>query len=141
MYYRSTFHSELFNDLSLYTYLKSTKILNIINSTNFTDQTDLIDQTNSTNQTNQTDIKTKTIKRNVYNFKDVIEYYDLKPEFDYVGIIDKASLRKRAIDEHIPDTFKLRIKREKILKKKRGTGIPSLTGAVCETSKKKKRII
>jgi len=124
MYYRSTFHSDLFNDLSLYTYLKSTDILSLINTNNV----DVISEEKT---------ESKKIKRNIYNFKDVIEYYDSKPEFDYVGIIDKASSRKRAIDEDIPDTFKLRTRREKILKKKRGTGIPSLTGAVCETSKKK----
>ena len=132
MYYRSTFNSELFNDLSLYSYLKSTDILNLIN----TETNDITTDPNSTlTQTN-----TKSTKRNMYNFNDVIEYYDSKPEFDYVGIIDKASLRKRSIDEEIPDTFKLRTKREKILDKKRGTGIPSLTGAVCETSKKKKEL-
>ena len=124
MYYRSTFHSELFNDLSLYTYLKSTKILSLIYN----------DKKEKTSETQLT-------KKIIYNFKDIIEYYDNKPEFDYVGIIDKSSLRKRSIDEEIPDTFKLRTKREKILKKKRGTGIPSLTGAVCETSKKKKDLI
>ena len=129
MYYRSTYHSDLFNDLSLYTYLKSTDILNLINSESDNIEIDV-----------SADAK-KTIKRNIYNFKDVIEYYDSKPEYDFVGIIDKASLRKRAIDEDIPDTFKLRTRREKILKKKRGTGIPSLTGAVCETSKKKNELI
>lgn len=126
MYYRSTYNSELFNDLSLYTYLKTTEILSLIQP----EITESID-----------DEKKKKVKRDVYNFKDVVEYYDSKPEYDYVGIIDKASSRKRAIDEDIPDTFKLRTRREKILKKKRGTGIPSLTGAVCETSQKKKDLI
>jgi superfamily II DNA or RNA helicase len=129
MYYRSTYNSELFNDLSLYTYLKSTNIISLINHES--DEVE-IDEDNR---------HKKSIKRNVYNFKNVIEYYDSKPEYDYVGIIDKASLRKRAIDETIPDTFKLRSKRSKFLKKKRGTGIPSLTGAVCETSKKKEELI
>lgn len=134
MYYRSTYHFDLFNDLSLYTYLKSTDIINLINSesNNIDSNIELDDKTK---------INKKIIKRNIYNFKDVIEYYDSKPEYDYVGIIDKVSLRKKAIDEKIPDTFKLRTKRDKILKKKRGTGIPSLTGAVCETSKKKKELI
>jgi hypothetical protein len=133
MYYRSTFNSELFNDLSLYTYLKSTQILTLINS-------DINGDINNEN-INKDNVNIKqSIKRNIYNFKDVIEYYDLKKEFEYVGIIDKASLRKRSIDEEVPDTFKLRKKRDKILEKKRGTGIPSLTGAVCETSKKKNEL-
>lgn len=128
MYYRSTFNSDLFNDLSLYTYLKSTDVLSLINS----EAENILDDKYN---------KKNAIKKNIYNFKNVIEYYDAKPEFDYVGIIDKASLHKRSVDENIPDTFKLRTSREKILKKKRGTGIPSLTGAVCETSKKKKELI
>lgn len=128
MYYRSTFNSELFNDLSLYTYLKSTDILSLINA-------------DSNGESDNENTQANAIKRNTYNFKDVIEYYDSKPEYDYVGIIDKASLRKRSVDEEIPDTFKLRTKREKILEKKRGTGIPSLTGAVCETSKKKNELM
>lgn len=128
MYYRSTYSSELFNDLSLFTYLKSTDILNLIAT-----KQDLLSEDNDESKSSNTRI--------TYNFKNVIEYYDTKPEFDYVGIIDKASMRKRAIDENIPDTFKLRIKREKILKKKRGTGIPSLTGAVCETSKNKEELL
>jgi hypothetical protein len=125
MYYRSTYNSELFNDLSLYTYLKSTQILDIV-------EHDTSDDENE---------KAMKKKKDIYNFKNVIEYYESKTEYDYVGIIDKSSFNKRSIDEDIPDTFKLRIRREKILKKKRGTGIPSITGSVCETSKKKKELI
>ena len=121
MYYRATFNSNIFNDLSLYTYLKTTDILSIINTNNDT-------------------IDTKKIK-NTYNFKNVIEYYDTKPEYDFIGIIDKASGKKHAINEAIPDVFKMRVKREKVLSKKRGTGIPTLTGAVCETSNDKNELI
>ena len=121
MYYRATFHSNIFNDLSLHTYLKTTDILKLIN----------------------TDVDTISPKKlkNTYDFKNVIEYYDNKPEFEYIGIIDKASGKKHAIDEIIPDTFKIRTKREKILIKKRGTGIPTLTGAVCETSNDKNELM
>ena len=68
-----------------------------------------------------------------------MEYYDPRPEFIYVGIIDKESARRKnkSIDE-LQDVFKIREKRGKILEKKRGTGIPSLTGAVCSTSKNRK---
>jgi superfamily II DNA or RNA helicase len=125
MYYRSTYNSELFNDLSLYTYLKSTQILDIV-------------EHEASEEENEKTIKKK---KDMYNFKNVIEYYESKTEYDYVGIIDKSSFNKRSVDEDIPDTFKLRIRREKILKKKRGTGIPSITGSVCETSKKKKELI
>ena len=54
-------------------------------------------------------------------------YYDKRPEFEYVGIIAKY----KGIDQ-----FKLRDKRSKEFDKKRATGLPSLTGAVCTTKDK-----
>jgi superfamily II DNA or RNA helicase len=128
MYYRSTYHSELFNDLSLYNYLKSTEILNLINEDS---KGIIIDNS----------IGLKGIKRNIYSFRNVIEYYDSKPEYIYVGIIDKVSLKKKSFDEEIEDIFKLRSKRSKVLDKKRGTGIPSIKGAVCETSRDRDELI
>ena len=128
MYYRSTYHSELFNDLSLYNYLKSTEILKLLNDES---KGIIIDNT----------IGLKGIKRTIYLFKNVIEYYDAKPEYKYVGIIDKGSLKKKSFDEEIEDIFKLRSKRNKVLEKKRGTGIPSIKGAVCETSRDKDGLI
>lgn len=65
-----------------------------------------------------------------YNFDDVQDYYDNKPDFDIVGIIDKDT----GLNEKL-DVFKIREKREKFLEKKRGVGIPSLKGSVCATSK------
>ncbi len=121
MFYRSTFHSELYNNISLYDYLNSTDILKIANS-----------------KLNSKD-NTQSDKKNIYNFNDVIQYYESKPEYDYVGIIDKTSLKKSASYDVIPDTFKLRSKRDKN-SKKRGVGVPTLTGAVCETSQKKEEL-
>ena len=73
-----------------------------------------------------------------YDFVDVMDYYDNRKEFDIVGIIDKETNKKKSKKpEDIKDIFKIREKREKILDKKRGTGIPSLKGAVCATSKEK----
>ena len=67
-----------------------------------------------------------------------MEYYDNRPEFEFVGIIDKESLRrKNKAIEDLADVFKIRERRKKILDKKRGTGIPSLKGAVCFSSKSK----
>jgi superfamily II DNA or RNA helicase len=120
MYYRTTFQSDLFNSLSIYNYLKTTDILSIIND-------DYKDK-----------IQSKTSY--TYNFKDTLEYYDSKIEYKYVGIIDKSTLKKRIVNQNIPDVFKLRTKREKILIKKRGAGIPTTTGAVCENAKKKKEL-
>lgn len=75
---------------------------------------------------------------NVYNFDDTLEYYDSRDEYEIVGIIDKEiSRRKNKRADEIKDVFKIRHKLPKVLDKKRGTGIPSLKGAVCATSKSK----
>lgn len=75
---------------------------------------------------------------NVYNFDDTMEYYDSRDEYEIVGIIDKElSRRKNKRADEIKDVFKIRPKLPKVLDKKRGTGIPSLKGAVCATSKSK----
>ena len=73
-----------------------------------------------------------------YNFADVMDYYDNRKEYDIIGIVDKETNKKKSKrPEDIKDIFKIREKRDKILEKKRGTGIPTLKGAVCATSKEK----
>ena len=77
----------------------------------------------------------RTDNGNYYNFDDVMDYYDNRNEHDIIGIIDKELNRgKSKHADEINDVFKIREKREKILDKKRGTGIPSLKGSVCATS-------
>jgi len=71
-----------------------------------------------------------------YDFDSVMEYYEARNEFKYIGIIDKESSRRKHPEE-LKDVFKIRNKRSKILDKKRGTGISSFKGAVCNTSKSK----
>ena len=67
-----------------------------------------------------------------------MDYYDDRKEFKFIGIIDKETNRRKSKRvEEIKDVFKIREKRDKVLDKKRGTGIPSLKGAVCATSKQK----
>ena len=61
-----------------------------------------------------------------------------RDEYSIVGIIDK-NLNKLASEED--DLFKIRPPRAKILEKKRGTGIPTLKGAVCSTSKSKPHLL
>jgi hypothetical protein len=63
-------------------------------------------------------------------YKYIMEYYNSKLDFIYVGIIDKDSNNK--------DVFKIRHEKEKQEIKKRGSGIPTLKGSVCYTSKDKK---
>ncbi len=95
------------------------------------------------------EIKDKTVKDNIsidkkskkekgYNFEKVMDYYMERDEFMIVGIIDK-NLNKLASEED--DLFKIRPPRAKILEKKRGTGIPTLKGAVCSTSKSKPHLL
>ena len=73
-----------------------------------------------------------------YDFESVMDYYDDRNEYNIVGIIEK-NLNPLASDDI--DNFKIRGKRPKVLEKKRGTGIPSLKGAVCSTSKDKKYLL
>ena len=120
IHYRSTFNKKISEELSLYNYLKK--------------NTSLVESTDSEISSNQILID----ETNLYNFEDGIEYYENRNEFFYVGIIDKElSRRKNKKFEDMNDVFKIREKRNKILEKKRGTGIPTLKGAVCSTSKDK----
>jgi hypothetical protein len=124
MYYRSTYDKNVNNKLTLYNYMKNTsKFVNM----------------------KQLDIKKKEKTEQpifIYDFNSTTDYYDNRDEFKYVGIIDKEPSRKKnkQFDE-LQDVFKIREKRDKILDKKRGTGIASVFGAVCETSKSKEYLI
>ena len=123
MFYRSTVTKHVTNELSLYNYLKSNisyQQLKVIKGKKKDgDRGEKEDQP-------------------YYNFDDTLEYYDAREEYKYVGFIDKElSRRKNKTADEIDDVFKLREKRAKILEKKRATGIPSLKGAVCSTSKSK----
>ena len=100
-----------------------------------------------------------------YDFDSIQEYYDGKPEYEFVGTIDEIPGRKSRpekpviLDPNTPtlanddpanplddeafgtDEFKIRQKRPKFLSKKRETGVPSFKGAVCKTSKDKEFLI
>jgi superfamily II DNA or RNA helicase len=121
IYYRTMPKIQNKQNLSLYNYLKNNQQYQKIKE--------------STNK-NKMQIKED---QPFYNFDDTLEYYENRNEYDFVGYVDKELSRRKhkSIDE-INDVFKLREKRAKILEKKRGTGIPSLQGAVCSTSKSKK---
>ena len=73
-----------------------------------------------------------------YDFESVMDYYENRNEYDLVGIIEK-NLNKLARDDI--DVFKIRKKMPKNLTKRRQTGVPKLTGAVCSTSKDKKELL
>ncbi|MBA42906.1 MAG: hypothetical protein CMF62_02715 [Magnetococcales bacterium] len=121
MYYRTNFNKTIVSKLSIGNYLQNMEEYKIFRGTNDIDESDEDDGTTT-----------------YYDFESTLEYYDERPDNKYVGIIDKeASRRKSKRLEDLKDVFKLREKRSKVLEKKRGTGIPSLKGAVCETSKDK----
>jgi len=73
-----------------------------------------------------------------YDFESVLDYYDSRDENFIVGIIDK-NFNKLASNEL--DLFKIRSSIGKSKDKKRGTGIPTLKGAVCSTSKDKEYLM
>jgi superfamily II DNA or RNA helicase len=72
-----------------------------------------------------------------YDFDTTMNYYEKREENFIVGIIDK----KTSSAEGTKDIFKIREPRAKVLDKKRGTGIPTLKGAVCSTSKDKNYLL
>ena len=121
IYYRTTATKHVSQKLSLYNYLKSTSTYQ-----NIKDKS-------KKSRDNEKNIKEDN---QYYNFEDAYDYYESRDEYDFVGYIDKEiSRRKNKAPEEIKDVFKLREKRAKILEKKRATGIPSIKGAVCQTSK------
>ena len=72
----------------------------------------------------------KTSKLKDYNLESVAEYYIHRQENYIVGILSRNASGGE-------DIFKIRPPLQKSADKKRGTGIYSLTGAVCATSKDK----
>lgn len=70
------------------------------------------------------DVK-KVIKTKKYDFSNVEYYYFPRKDNTHVGIIDTHGNKEQ---------FKLRMALKKNEKKKRGTGIQSITGAVCNNS-------
>lgn len=122
MYYRTSFDKQISQKLSLYNYLRNTEKYAKYKGTKIA--------TDNLNSVREEPIN--------YNFDATMDYYDNRDEFKYVGIVDKElSRRKSKQPEELRDVFKIREKRAKVLEKKRGTGIPSLKGAVCSTSKNK----
>jgi hypothetical protein len=124
LYYRVNKIQDISYELSLFNYLKNSEKYKKIKDTKKKDKFDT---------------KSKDPDEIVgYNFDETLEYYDTRDEYEFVGIIDKEiSRRKTKRAEEIKDVFKIRPKLPKVLDKKRGTGIPSLKGAVCSTSKSK----
>ena len=126
MYYRTTITKHVSQQLSLYNYLKNHAVYK-----KFKEAKGKLKQ--------EQEEKDSKEYQQYYNFDDAMDYYDSREENDYVGFIDKeVSRRKNKSYDEIKDVFKLREKRAKILEKKRQVGLPSFSGSVCTSSKKKK---
>ena len=118
MYYRTQYQYNYKSKLGLQNYIHTEK------------KSDVTDDLYESDTDNKDDIG--------YNFDDVMDYYDERKEHKIIGIVDKeVNRRKTKRDDEVEDVFKIREKRDKILDKKRATGVPSLKGAVCATSKHK----
>lgn len=124
MYYRASFDKKIKTSLTLYNYLRNIEEVPV----------DKFKKTDM--DTEEEDLMDKPVTG--YDFNSVMEYYDSRDEFKYVGIIDKESSRRKAKSaEELSDVFKIRDRRPKVLIKKRSTGLSSLFGSVCATSKSK----
>jgi DNA polymerase III delta prime subunit len=78
----------------------------------------------------------KTNKKKDYDLESIVDYYINRSENYIVGIVSKNFL-----NSDLEDIFKIRPPLKKTSDKKRGTGIYSLTGAVCATSKDKSYLL
>ena len=82
--------------------------------------------------------KSKNKEKEKYDFDSVLDYYNDREEYDVVGVIDKNNNKLASSD---PDLFKIRPKQDKVIEKKRGTGIYNFKGAVCSTAKSKSELM
>ena len=123
MYHRTVFDKPIQTRLTLYNYLKNIEKVPL-DKVKKREEEDVIEKPSVG-----------------YDFDSVMEYYDSRDEFKYVGIIDKESSRRKIKSiEELVDVFKIREKRPKVLIKKRSTGLSSLFGSVCSTSKSKEAL-
>ena len=76
-----------------------------------------------------------------YDFDSVYNYYGTRDEFEYVGIMDKKTIKRYHETENDDNEFKIRERKPKNTINKRATGIPSFKGSVCLTSRKKSDLL
>jgi superfamily II DNA or RNA helicase len=117
VYYRKNFHPVINNQLSLKDYIQ--------NNTDYRRKSD----------------ETGMEIEDGYDFDSIQDYYDTRQENEFVGIIDRGTSGKKGGRIEIPDVFKIRSKRSKILVKKRQTGVPSFKGAECRVAKDKDTLL
>ena len=123
LYYRNRMNVNYENQIPIENYVKTNPM--------YSQSKDILESKSDDESINDNN---KTKKEKGYNFDETMSYYMERDENFIVGIVDK-NLNKLASEKD--DLFKIRPTRAKVLEKKRGTGIPTLTGAVCSTSKSK----
>lgn len=116
MYYRENYDGRFQLNSSVNNFIKVNSKLNVL------EDTALINEK-------------KIVPTEIYDFESVIDYYDRRNEYSYVGIID--AMVQKTKNAKLIDIFKIREKKNKKISKKRAPGIPSLKGSVCATSKTK----
>lgn len=110
VYYREHYDVKFENRVSLYDYIKTRDIADIVKHH-------------------------ESEEKSGYDFDRAMEYYANRKENDIVGIIDKEPNKKKLKTfNELVDVFKLREKLKINSSKKRGTGIHTLTGSVCYNS-------
>jgi hypothetical protein len=82
--------------------------------------------------------KKETTVKKEYDYESIMDYYEKRDENFIVGII---SMNLNKFVSENDDIFKVRPPLKKSADKKRGTGIYSMTGAVCSTSKDKDTLL
>ena len=120
MYYRTNVTQNISQELSLYNYLKNSPMYSELK------------KSKGKSEEGETE-------QQFYDFDSAMEYYDSRilGEFDYVGVIDKDIGRNKSkMSTDIPDAFKIREKRPKIVSKLRATGVVSFLGSMCVTRSK-----
>jgi hypothetical protein len=132
MYYRSNHEVNVTNQLSLHTYLRH------LDDYRKHEQHEQHERNEFDTRSEEEENEGEYVTNRGYDFDSIHDYYDQRDEFKYVGSIDKEiGRRKNKTFEEMKDVFNIRERRPKVLKKKRETGVPSLKGAVCSTSKDK----
>ena len=126
MHYRRNYSPQLSNKISLNDYINHTLDLSIYKEE--------VEETEKEG-VNVSDKEKFTMNiGKEYDFHSVSEYYENKPDYKYVGIIDQDNKRTK-------EEFKLRKGLPKVLSRKRETGVPTFKGAVCQTAKDKETLL
>ena len=117
--YRNKFNKQLINNPSIYNYIKK--------HPKYKEYKDEIKAEN---------VMTESLDDYDFDSDDVKVYYDRRDENDIIGVLDMKYDKNR----NKVDLFKLRNKRQ-VSEKKRGIGITSLKGAVCDNAFEKDELL